>query len=357
MNKFKHFTWHQRLELYKYLYVYKISKKEIAKRLGFHISNIYREIERGMCESLDTNYKTIKMYSPDIAQKNYEKNREKCGRKYKLEKGCFSLASYESIILKKDFSPRACLVYVSKNYNIYKNIVIISYSTIYRYIYKKRFFYLTMRNLAYYRNRHKYMHISRQKRASVGTSIEYRDKEILLRYEFGHWEMDTLEGTTKCNKAIINLTERKTRQCLLFIVNKKDPKDVVKCLNLLETKYKKDFSNIFKTITVDNGVEFSDYTQMEQSICFKSKRTIIYYCHAYSPHERGTNENLNRMLRRKIKKGSNIDCITEKQLDYVNHWINSYPRKILSWKTSQELFDEEINKIKKNQKNKANFQI
>ena len=345
MKNFNHFTWHQRLELYKYLYIYKLSKKEIAKRLGFHISNIYREIDRGMCESFDSNYKIINMYSPEIAQKNYEKNRKNCGRGYKLRKGCFSLISYESIILKKDYSPRACIAYILNNRTAYRYVVIISYSTIYRYIYKKRFFKLQMSNLAYYRNRIKYMHISRQKRASAGTSIEYRDKNILLRYEFGHWEMDSLEGTIRCDKAVINLTERKTRKCLLFLVNKKSANDVVKCLDSLEKQYKDKFYEIFKTITVDNGIEFSDTYNLEKSICFKNKRTIIYYCHAYSPHERGSNENLNRMLRRKIKKSSNINLITENQLNEISNWINSYPRKILNWKSSKELFDKELAKI------------
>lgn len=345
MSNFKHFTWHQRLELYRYLYIDKLSKKEIADRLNFHISNIYREIERGMCESLNSNYNKVNMYSPEISQKRYEENRKNCGRKDKLQKNSYSLYCYEKIILKMDYSPRASIAYIKYNKNEFPYIVIISYSTIYRYIYKKKFYKLTMKNLAYYKNRAKYMQIKRQKRASAGTSIEYRDERILSREEFGHWEMDELEGSQGSKKAVLNLTERKTRRCILFIVNKKNPYDIIKCLDYLENRYGSCFYQIFKTITVDNGIEFSYAYYMEKSLYIKNKRVTIYYCHSHSPHERGSNENLNRMLRRKIKKGSNIDCISPQKLESISEWINNYPRKILNWKSSEYNFKKELSKI------------
>ena len=348
MKDFKHFTWHQRLELYRYLYVYNLSKWEIAKRLNKHISNIYREINRGMCESIDSHYNPVYMYSPEIAQKNYETNRKKCGRNLKLKKGCYSLWVYERIIIDKDYSPRACIIYLLNHKGKYKLVDIVSYSTLYRYIYKKLFYRLTMKNLAYYKNRIKYMHIKRQKRASAGRSIEYRDESILYRYEFGHWEMDSLEGSTYSKKAVLNLTERKTRKSILFLINSKNPEDVAKCLNCLEAKYSSNFSKVFKTITVDNGVEFSNPKGFERSIFCNKKRTRIYYCHSHSPHERGSNENLNRMLRRKIRKGSNIDKLTQNELNGISEWINNYPRKILNWDSAEERFQKELKKLNEN---------
>lgn len=345
MSYFKHFTWHQRLELYRYLYIDKLSKKDISKRLNFHISNIYREIERGMCESIDCNYNIVNMYSPEIAQKRYEEKRGNCGRKDKLQKNCYSLYCYEKIILNLDYSPQACIVHIKNNRKKYRHIIIISYSTIYRYIYKKKFYKLTMKHLAYYKNRNKYMQIKRQKRASIGTSIEYRDEKVLSREEFGHWEMDSLEGSQSSKKAILNLTERKTRRCILFIVNKKNPYDVIKCLDYLETRYGSRFYQIFKSITVDNGIEFSYAYCMEKSLFIRHKRVTIYYCHSHSPHERGSNENLNRMLRRKIKKGSYIDDISSEKLEDISKWINNYPRKILNWKSAEVNFQKELSKV------------
>ena len=345
MKGFKHFTWHQRLELYRYLYIDKLSKGEIAKRLGFHISNIYREIDRGMCESINYNYRTITMYSPEIAQKNYEQKRKNGGRKYKLKKGSYSLFVYENIILTKDLSPRASVAYIIKHKKTYSMIDRISYSSIYRYIYKKRFPHLRMKNLAYYKGRIKYMSLSKQKRASVGTSIEYRSKEILARKEFGHWEMDSLEGGIFSQKAVLNLTERKTRKCILFLIDKKNNRDVVSCIDYLQNQYGSKFKHIFKTITVDNGIEFSDFKGMEKSIYNNSTRTKVYYCHSHSPHERGSNENLNRMLRRKIKKGSNFDSMSSDKINKISKWINEYPRRILNWDSAEERFKKELSHI------------
>ena len=54
------------------------------------------------------------------------------------------------------------------------------------------------------------------------------------------------------------------------------------------------FRDVFKTITVDNGVEFSDAEGLEKSRRNKKIRTKVYYCHPYSSCERGSNENANR---------------------------------------------------------------
>ena len=63
-----------------------------------------------------------------------------------------------------------------------------------------------------------------------------------------------------------------------------------------------------RSITVDNGVEFSAYEDMERSAVREGeKRTYLFYCHPYSSWERGTNENTNRLIRRHIPKGEDFD--------------------------------------------------
>ncbi|MDE7283262.1 MAG: IS30 family transposase, partial [Lachnospiraceae bacterium] len=89
-------------------------------------------------------------------------------------------------------------------------------------------------------------------------------------------------------------------------------------------------------ITCDNGVEFLDYENFERSFCTKKKRTTVYYCHPYSSWERGTNENINRMIRRFFPKGIDFDTVTDKQVQVVEDWINNYPRKILGGLSSNE---------------------
>ena len=92
------------------------------------------------------------------------------------------------------------------------------------------------------------------------------------------------------------------------------------------------------------GVEFSDYAGMEKSI-FKGQRTKLYYCHPYSSYERGTNERLNREIRRKIPKGSDLRDYSQNDIQSLEDWLNDYPRQILSFATPNELFNENLIKI------------
>ncbi|MBQ9631523.1 MAG: IS30 family transposase, partial [Lachnospiraceae bacterium] len=77
----------------------------------------------------------------------------------------------------------------------------------------------------------------------------------------------------------------------------------------------------------------------------KKNRTEIYYCHPYCSSERGSNENQNKLIRRHIPKGIDFDDKTKKDVAEIESWMNNYPRKIFGFRTSQELFDEELAKI------------
>ena len=74
----------------------------------------------------------------------------------------------------------------------------------------------------------------------------------------------------------------------------------------------------------------------------QQKRTEIYYCHPYASWERGSNENNNRMIRRFIPKGKDFDNITPEQVQEIEDWMNNYPRKMFGFKSSQELYLEEM---------------
>lgn len=104
------------------------------------------------------------------------------------------------------------------------------------------------------------------------------------------------------------------------------------------------FSKLFKTITVDNGVEFSDYQGMKRSLLHEGDRTKIYYCHAYSSYERGSNENANKLIRRHIPKGHDIDKYDDTYVKHIQDWINAYPRKVLGWSCANDLFNKELKK-------------
>lgn len=101
------------------------------------------------------------------------------------------------------------------------------------------------------------------------------------------------------------------------------------------------FRAIFKSITFDNGTEFAAAEGLERSCVNKRlPRTKVYFCHPYSSWERGTNENTNGMIRRRFPKGTNFAAVTNAQIVQAENWINSYPRKILGYKSSEIVFRE-----------------
>ena len=81
------------------------------------------------------------------------------------------------------------------------------------------------------------------------------------------------------------------------------------------------------------------------AIWYRGKRTKVYYCHPYSSWERGTNEVTNKMIRRKIPKGTNFDDRTEEEVESIENWINGYPRKIHGYHSAGELFEEEVKQL------------
>ena len=189
------------------------------------------------------------------------------------------------------------------------------------------------------RRKTKTKHIHRMKSASKGDSIEKRPEEVNTRQEPGHWEMDLVVSCRGGHKCLLVLTERVTRQEIMRLIPDKTAGSVVRALNTIERKYGKLFPAVFKSNTVDNGSEFADCAGLEQSVLKKrAKRTKMYYCHPYCSSERGSNEKQNQMIRRKFPKGTNFDKVSPKEVKMVEDWLNRYPRKILGWYSSADMF-------------------
>ena len=74
-------------------------------------------------------------------------------------------------------------------------------------------------------------------------------------------------------------------------------------LDRIERRMGAGFRQVFRSITVDNGSEFQDCAGMERSKRARKPRTKSYYCHPYSAYERGSNEHMNRIIRRFFPKG------------------------------------------------------
>lgn len=342
MKGYKRFTRAERYKLEALLQA-GVAKKEIAKILNKHISSIYREIKRGEYQKRDSaTWKDITCYSPDIAQDKFDANQREKGVGLKIGNDIRYANFLEEIIINKKYSPDAALA-EAKRQGFTMTICV---KTLYSYIDKGIFLNLTNKDLPVKRNKSKKKKKVRvQKRANAGTSIEFRDEKILEREDFGNWEMDTVVGKRGSKKSLLVLTERLTRNELIFLLEEHKAANVVEVLDLLELKYGSCFPTLFKSITVDNGTEFSSFKELQKSKLFDGDRTKIYYCHPYSSYERGSNENCNKLIRRHIPKGTNLNGYTQKEIDVIMEWINQYPRRLFGYSSASELYQQELKKL------------
>ena len=327
-----------------------LSKAKIAAHLGVHRSTIYNELKRGEYEHRNSDWTTEKRYSPDIAQEKAEENLKVRGTQLKIGNDIAYANYIEDKIVKEDYSPAAVLGELKAQGREKEFNTTVCVATLYSYIDKGVFLKLTNKDLPVKKNKKRgYKKVRKQQaRATAGDSIEKRPEEIDQREEFGHWEMDSVIGKRGVSKnVLLVLTERKTRDEIIFKLPDHTDEAVVAALDKLERRYGADmFRQIFKTITVDNGSEFADVNGLERSILIEGKkRTHLYYCHPYSSWERGTNEVTNKMVRRKVPKGTSFDNKTDEEIGEIENWINGYPRRIHGYRSAGELFAEELEKL------------
>lgn len=340
-RRFKHLTWTDRLKIETMLRD-KRHKQDIADEIGVHLRTIYNEINRGRYIHTNSDLTEEERYSPDIVEAAYREHLAAKGPDLKIGND-HKLAQYiEHKIADEGYSPAAVLGEIKEKGIEFQTSI--CESTLYSYIDKGVFLTISNKDLLVKsKKKRPYNKIRKAKRPQAGTSIENRPKEIDDRKIVGDWEMDCVEGKKKTKKTLLVLTERKSRKEIICPMPDQTSQSVIRVLNKLERGYGNNFRKIFRTITVDNGSEFADCEGMEKSCRQQNgNRTKIYYCHPYSSYERGSNENLNRMIRRWFPKGTDFRKITAKAIQKVEDWINNYPREILGFRTAEAIFQEGI---------------
>jgi IS30 family transposase len=86
------------------------------------------------------------------------------------------------------------------------------------------------------------------------------------------------------------------------------------------------------TLTMDNGTENAKHQEITSAI-----GTKCYFAHPYASWERGTNENLNGLVRWYLPKGTDFSKITDEQIKQIESLINNRPRKCLGYRTPLEV--------------------
>ena len=352
-EKGSHFTYQERQTLEKMIIdnhkkpgKERISQSKMAERLGVHRSTISRELKRGKITQRDVMWREYTSYSADVAQDLIDSNATAKGPSLKLGKDHIFHDFVEYWIIEKKYSPDAVIMKIENEGLSFETEICTK--TLYNYISKGYFLNLTNRNLPRRgkKTKRRYRRV-RQSYRTRGKSIDQRPIEANERSEFGHWEMDCVESGRGSRSCLLTLVERQTNYSLNFKLLSQSQKQVKKQLDRMERRLgRPSFSRLFKSITVDNGSEFLGFKNLITSLFAKKKaRTEIYYCHPYSSYERGSNEQMNGQIRRFIPKGMDISKVSKGKVKEITNHFNTYPKRSLGGRTSQQLFHIELEKI------------
>jgi len=340
MRRFRHLTRTDRIRMETLLRA-GMSASRIANELGVSVRTVFYEKKKGAYVHRNSDWSEETRYSADLAELRTRQAETGKGPQLKIGSDR-KLAEYiEHKISKEKYSPAAVLGEIQAK-GLKFSVTIQSPNTIYSYIDKGVFLNLTNKDLPVRGNKKRaYNRVRTVKRAPSGESIEKRPDEIRDRSTFGHWEMDTVVSARGSLKALLVLTERLTRREIIRLLPDKTTASVVRALDEIEIGMGGGFSSLFRTITCDNGTEFSDAAGIERSVD-GGFRTKTYFCHPYSSYERGSNENANKLIRRWQPKGSVFENLTDEQVQSLEDWANRYPRKIHGWRCAEDLFQQHL---------------
>lgn len=329
------------------------SNSYIAIAIGVNKSTISRELKKRIKSKINVMSGKIKNkpYNAVDAQNDYNYKRGLSKAQYKLEKYPQMAKFIEDKIKIDKWAPDAIVGYM-KVHNMFERdgFCEITTPTIYNAIrYGIIDVKLSDTRRMKYDPKYDYKREYQVSESKLDYSIEKRPEEVDKRLVFGHFELDTVVGKRGgIHECLMTLTERKTRFEMVFKLQAKTAKEVVNKFNEIKIFMKKNFNKVFKSITTDNGSEFSDFLEI-----IKDTKAKIYFCHPYCSGEKGTNEKSNSMIRYFIPKGKLIENYSYADINDIVKWMNNYPRKILNYKTPLEALLEEfddknvINKIYK----------
>lgn len=313
-----------------------IKPKEIAQRIGKHYTTIYREIKRGTVTLLDSQLKEYDKYCADVAQRKQEELSHNKGIDLKIGNDYETMKYMESLIKENRYSAYAVSIALKKE----QNTTTLCPQTVYNYINKGIFLNVDRSDLVYNKTKKKEEQTSRRPSLKMlgAKTIEERPKEVSKRDTPGHWELDTVySGRGKGKACLLVFTERLTRHEIIKKIPNRTAESVLNAINSIEKEIGAEkFRKTFKTITCDNGVEFTKHKEIETSIKDNMRRTYLYFCHAFCSSERGSNENANKLIRKYIPKSTDIDLFTDEYVKQIENLINNYPRKMFGGLSSNE---------------------
>lgn len=306
------------------------TQEEIAGKLGVSPSTVSREINmRG----------TPSGYYSRIAQEHYERLRQRCRRKKKLDDS--QRQKHVAEKLEAGWSPEQ----IAGRLKLEGSPLYICKETIYQFLYTDKWAKedeKLYQYLRYGRKKRKKQTGRSVHRSKIPNKVSIHDRPEIInqRIEYGHCESDSVIYPYKM---AINSVNELT--CGIVRFTKLDRKTAQLTR---EAMIKRSFELNIKSITVDNGTE-----HMEHEEVTKQAGIPVFFADPYSSWQRGANENANMLLRGYLPKRTNITSLTQEELDDIADELNNRPRKRLGYKTPNEVYYqmlklEEVNNCSRN---------
>ncbi|MCI0619691.1 IS30 family transposase [Candidatus Wolfebacteria bacterium] len=152
--------------------------------------------------------------------------------------------------------------------------------------------------------------------------IAERPASAMNRNRYGHFEADTVVSGKRGSGAVSVLVERKSRYISLGKLASLKPDEHVSVLGgMLQDKKA-------LSVTFDNGVENRYHERLG---------VPTFFCDPYSSWQKGTVENVNKMIRRYLPKGTNLSHVSQETLNAIASIINNKPRAVLGFKSAYEV--------------------
>jgi len=158
--------------------------------------------------------------------------------------------------------------------------------------------------------------------------IRERGKIVEHRRRIGDWELDTVMGSANTRACVLTLVERRSGFTMIRKLRARTAAEVT----AQASKAIRSMRGRFRTLTFDNGTEFHDYEALEVEF-----GVLCYFATPYHSWERGSNENLNGLLRQYLPRGQSMQDITQAQCDCIAGQLNTRPRKRHGFRTPNEV--------------------
>ena len=176
--------------------------------------------------------------------------------------------------------------------------------------------------------RKRYGSYDRRGKIKNRVSIDERPAVVDRRSRIGDWEGDTIIGKGR-KGVLLTMVERKTLYTVIVRLTGKR----ADLLAAAAIEHLASLKARIKTITLDNGLEFSGHEDIAKGL-----EADIYFAHPYASWERGINENTNGLIRQYFPKGTDLSKVTDEQVQFVMDRLNSRPRATRGGRSPNELF-------------------